>query len=87
MGRRKKCLSEDEYEPADDEDELIGQLRHMFRRPQPSKELTKPVNFIIRCGNFEWLVHEEPIIKQSGFFKMMSDSQFRVSTVTAVRLA
>ena len=87
MGRRKMSLSDNEYDPANDEDELIGQLRHMFRKPQPSKELTKPVNFIITCGNHKWLVHEEPIIQQSGFFKMMSDSKFRVSTDVAVRLA
>lgn len=74
MGRKKRSLPDDEYE-------LTGQLRHIFRKPQPNKELSKPVNFIVKCGNFKWHVHEEPIVQQSGFFKMMSDSKFRVRLV------
>jgi hypothetical protein len=77
MGRKKKSLPDDEYE-------LTGQLRHILRKPKLNEDLTGPTNFIIKCGNFKWLVHQEPITQESVFFKMMTESKFRVSTTNPI---
>lgn len=65
----------------DDEDDQLSALRATVPHPEVDPDFKKSINFKITVGNHAWLVHSERIAEQSGFFKMMLESDFKASTM------
>ena len=77
---KRRLFSESSSDSSSSEDrDHDDQYKYLLTQTRKPDALhTRPVNYMIKAGDYEWNVHVEALTKESGFFELMTSSLFKV---------